>query len=195
VKHAEILPDWQRRFPGCQPVGYLLREAFPERWVRFHSLPGSKRYAENEAETATILERHNRILGELAPPGQEVVLLITGHSETPDPADLRSEVQALDPAAVPWRTFVPDGEDDDFGTPSYWHVYGSRQEWRPGLFDPVVRLAADDKIYNLMIVAPDCRWLLHPYDGGMDVIAASTAARDRLKARYRKWLSARPDGL
>lgn len=194
MEYSDILPDWQRRFPGCEPIGYRLRKAFPKRWVRFHSLPGSKRYAENEAETATLLERHNRVLGELARPGQEVVLLLTGHSETPDPADLQSEVRALDPAAVPWRTFVLDDEDD-FGSPTHWHAFASRREWRPGIFDPVVRLAADDKVANALIVAPDCRWLLHPYDGGMDVIAASTAARDRLKARYPEWLSARPDGL
>jgi hypothetical protein len=194
MEHSDILPDWQRRFPGCEPIGYRLREAFPERWVRFHSLPGSKRYAENEAETATLLARHNRILSELARPGQEVVLLITGHSETPDPADLESEVQALDPAAAPWRTFTVDDEDD-FESPTCWHAFASRREWQPGVFDPLVRLAADDKLGSLLVVAPDCRWLLHPYDGGMDVIAESTRARDRLKARHRKWLSARPDGL
>ena len=35
------------------------------RWVRFHSLPGSKRYAENEAEYACVLSRHNVVIGEL----------------------------------------------------------------------------------------------------------------------------------
>lgn len=192
MEHSDILPDWQRCFPDCEPIGYRLREAFPRRWVRFHSLPGSKRYAENEAETATLLDRHNRILGELAQPGQEVVLLITGWSESPDPAEVQPEVQALDPAAAPWRTFVDDEEDD--GSPYYGHVFASRQQWQPGVFDPVIRLAADDELSNALIVAPDCRWLLHPYDGGMDVIAASALARDRLKARHRKWLSARRDG-
>jgi hypothetical protein len=46
-----------------------------------------------------------------------------------------------------------------------------------------------------MIVANDCRWLLHPYDGGMDVILESKDARDLLKARHPEWLSARQDGL
>ena len=39
------------------------------------------------------------------------------------------------------------------------------------------------------------RWLFHPYDGGMDVIAPSVRERDRLAARFHTWLSDRPDGL
>ena len=39
------------------------------------------------------------------------------------------------------------------------------------------------------------RWLFHPYDGGMDVIAPSVQQRDHLAARFRTWSSDRPDGL
>ena len=48
---------------------------------------------------------------------------------------------------------------------------------------------------NVLIVASDCRWLLHPYDGGMDVIAGSPAERDRLKDRRQAWLPEGPAGL
>ena len=81
--------------------------------------------------------------------------------------------------------------DADFNHPSYWHVFASEREWRPGIFDPLVRLIADDVVANVMIVAPDCGWLLHPYDGGMDVIAESQAERDRrlqLTAPRRRFL-------
>jgi hypothetical protein len=74
-------------------------------------------------------------------------------------------------------------------------VFASEWEWEPGLFDPVVRLVADDVVRNVMVVPPDCRWLLHPYDGGMDVILDSSEARGRLRAAYRDWLSPRADGL
>ncbi|HEX7181334.1 MAG TPA: hypothetical protein VF756_05785 [Thermoanaerobaculia bacterium] len=190
-----MLTDWQRWFPDCEPVAHHLRVAFPDRWTRFHSLPGSKRYPEDEAEYATVLERFNRILGELARPGQGVILLSTSYSESPEPVDLQPELQALDPGAVLWRTVAMHDVEDDFAAPFYWHVFASGREWRPGVFDPLVRLVADDVVANVMIVSPDCRWLLHPYDGGMDVIAESPEARDRLKASYSEWLSARPDGL
>ncbi len=83
----------------------------------------------------------------------------------------------------------------DFADPSFWHVFASSCEWQPGLFDPILRLVADDVLANVIFVNPDCRWLLHPYDGGIDVIAESSSARDRIKARHADWLSLRADGL
>jgi hypothetical protein len=189
-----MLPDWEVRFPGCEPVAHRLRGAFPTRWVRFHSLPGSKRYAEDDREYATLLSRHNRIVGDLLGPWRAVVLLTTGYSDAPAPAPPPPELRPLDPQARHWRS-VPLHELDGFAEPSYWHVFASEWEWEPGLFDPVVRLVADDVVRNVMVVPPDCRWLLHPYDGGMDVILESPEDRGRLRATYRDWLSPRADGL
>jgi hypothetical protein len=169
--------------------------AFPDRWVRFHSLPGSKRYPEDEAEYTEVLRRHNCVLGELVRPGDQVVLLTTGYSESPEPTRSYPELLRLDPGAEPWRTVAMHRVDGAFSEPSFWHVFASAWDWHPGVFDPLVRLVADSVVANVMIMAPECCWLLHPYDGGMDVIADSPAARDRLKAAYGGWLSPRPDGL
>jgi hypothetical protein len=190
-----MLTNWHRSFPDCEPVAHQLRVAFRERWVRFHSLPESKRYPENAAEYATILERHNRILGELVQNGQAVALLTTGYSDTPEPIRTYAALVKLDPQALPWRTVAMHEVDEDFGNPSYWHIFVSQQTWKPGNFDALVRLIADDVLANVMMVALDCRWLVHPYDGGMDVILESRTARDKLSATYPQWLSARADGM
>ncbi len=190
-----MLSVWQQWFSDCEPIAHHLRDAFPNRWVRFHSLPGSKRYPEGEAEYATILARHNRILGALARPGQVIVLLSTGYSTSPEPTRPQPEWEALDSGAKPWRTVGMHVVDVGFTDPSYWHVFASKRMWWPASLDPIVRLIADDVLANVMVVSPDCRWLLHPYDGGMDVIVESAAARDRLKADHSEWLSARPDGM
>lgn len=190
-----MLNDWDRRFPGFEPVAHRLRTTFPDRWVRFHSLPGSKRYPEGDSEYTTVLHRHNQILGELAGPEQTVVLLTTGYSDLPEPVRSYPELGALDPEARPWRTVAMHELVDCFPDPTYWHLFASTREWRPGLFDPIIRLVADDEVRDVIIASRDCRWLLHPYDGGMDVIAESPAARDRLKASHADWLSVWPDGL
>lgn len=49
----------QQRWPDCDPVGHMLRGPYRDVWVRFHGLPGSKRYAEDESEYAVVLERYN----------------------------------------------------------------------------------------------------------------------------------------
>lgn len=191
-----MLATWNERFPNCEPVAHLLRCEFPDRWVRFHSLPDSKRWPKDEAEYAILLERHNCILGELASDGDDVVLLTAGYSGTAEPvrSEHGPELAVLDPTATAWRSVaVHKIENDD--EPNFIHVFASRRRWRPGEFDRLVRLVANDVLGNVMIVALDCKWLLHPYDGGMDVILESDLARDQLKARYSEWQSHRADGL
>lgn len=120
-----MLADWDRCFPDCEPIGHHLRVTFPERWVRFHSLPGSKRYPEDETEYAEVLARHNAILGELAHPGTQVVLVTTGYSDAPVPSRSYPEVVAFDPAASPWRTIAMHHAEAEFAEPSYWHLFAS----------------------------------------------------------------------
>jgi hypothetical protein len=189
-----MLSQWQHQFPGSEPVAHRLRTTFPDRWVRFHSLPESKRYPEREDEYATVLNRHNRVLGELLGQERAVVLLTTGYSETLASASPPPELRLLDPQPRLWRS-VPLHEEDGFDDPSYWHVFASEWTWQPGLFNPVVRLVADDMIRNVMIVPPDCQWLLHPYDGGMDVLLESTEVRNRFRTAYQNWLSPLASGL
>ena len=62
---------WAEHYPSIPPLGYRLREALPERWLRVHDLPDGKRYATDDAEAAEILRRMNAVatsvLGEDAP--------------------------------------------------------------------------------------------------------------------------------
>lgn len=194
VRRHDMLTNWHQSFPSCEPVAHHLRAAFPDRWVRFHSLPRSKRYPENETEYAMVLERHNRVLGQLAHNGETIVLVTTGYSDTVEPIR-EDNLEVMDPFATHWHSVAMRQKDDNFSEPSYWHVFVSERGWKPGLFDNLVRKIANDVVANVMMVAVDCRWLLHPYDGGMDVILESSAARDKLKRRFREWLSARADGL
>ena len=190
-----MLDEWNERFPNCEPIAYEMKRIFRQRWVRFHSLPNSKRYPEDESEYETLLYRHNCILGELVGTERAVVLLTTGYSESSSPVRTYPELNALDPDAKPWQSMPMHHDDQEPTDPNYWHVFASVWEWQSGMFDPIIRLVADHTVANVMIVHPGCRWLLHPYDGGMDVILQSPAVRGRLRAAHRDWLSSRADGL
>lgn len=54
--------DWSHYHGDQPPLAHVLRERAQTPWVRFHALPDSKRYAENEAEQREILRRAN-VLG------------------------------------------------------------------------------------------------------------------------------------
>ena len=192
---TRLLDDWERCFPGCDPVGHHLCANFPERWMRFHSLPESKRYPDNEAEHAEVLVRHNAILGDLVHPGEQIVLVTMGYSQSPEPVRTYAEVAAFDPLASPWRTVPMHESEEWFDEPNYWHLYASTWAWKPGTFDPLIRWVAEDAVSNVLVVASDCRWVLHPYDGGMDVIVASPQVRSSLRTKHEPWLSSRADGL
>ncbi|WP_326702322.1 DUF3885 domain-containing protein [Streptomyces cyaneofuscatus] len=65
---------WERRWPtpaGDRPM----RLTHPDRWVRFHSLQESKRYPDDEAEYAVLLERHHTLLNELGPSDTELYVV------------------------------------------------------------------------------------------------------------------------
>jgi hypothetical protein len=76
---------WQRRWPQCPAIAHRLRVCYPERWVRFHSLPGSKRHAEAASEYAIILDRHNTVPTELSPGASPIVITCdwTGQNDPP----------------------------------------------------------------------------------------------------------------
>lgn len=192
VDTAELTRLWEQRWPGCSKVPYELREQ-RDRWVRFHTLPASKRYPETESEYEVILGRHNTVLTELA--GDSAVLVMTaGYSDRPEPpgSGRSAETAAVHPGASYWTSVCTD-DDPDFQ--SYLHLYVSQTAWSPGCVDPLLRLVADDVIGNVVLADAGLRWLFHPYDGGMDVITSSAAERAALKDRHRDWLSGHPAGL
>jgi hypothetical protein len=52
-----FLSFWEQSYGGIPPFKWRLKERLPDRWLRIHTLPDSKRYAGTEAEFAEIAER------------------------------------------------------------------------------------------------------------------------------------------
>ena len=73
-------------------------------------------------------------------------------------------------------------------------IYVKIEKWKNGERDEILKAIADDKI-RAMFVSPTSKCVIAPYDGGVDVIVGSTEKRDNLKAKYKKWLSFRKDGM
>ncbi len=185
---------WEQRWPGWPPFGHWLRSCYPDRWVRFHSLPESKRYASSEAEYTMILDRHYTVLSELDP-GPDILVVTAEWTKTaatmPQMWPRRSEVA---PDAWHWRTLLED-PDDDPEYRSHMQLYVQVLPWLVGSMDGLLRAVADDELANVIVTPTNLRWLYHPYDGGADVILATNAERDGLKARHTDWLSEHPEGL
>jgi hypothetical protein len=206
---ASMTEVWEQRWPCCQPVAHELPSAFPERWVRFHSLPGSKRYADTPDEYKVLLNRYNTVLhelcgdpelsaGHIGPAGRdrsrvpEIMVITCEIGSRPVATDRDPKSSALLPAASFWASIPWHGCDPDL---LFAHLHVSRLPWRPGVLDDLLTSVADEQICGVIIAPPDLRWLYHPYDGGADVLLPTGALRDRLEHRHREWLSVEPSGL
>ncbi|WP_433917181.1 DUF3885 domain-containing protein [Streptomyces sp. NBC_01744] len=183
---AALTELWQQCWPSCPPVGYKLRDPYRDVWVRFHSLPESKRYAENESEYTVVLERYNTILDELFAGADVYVITPLWTTE--------AEVPSFQPDAGYWQSLlVADDPDPEFRT--YCHLSATRRPWRRGCIDELLRDVADDKVAGVLITDAQMQRIHHPYDGGADVFLASSRERDRMRDRHPDWLSSHPLGL
>lgn len=192
VDAEQLSGDWSREWPDSPPIGHLLRRRMPDRWVRFHSLPRGRRNPLGADDYDEVLRRYNSVLAAmLGESGGDAVYLVTVTYGADDgAAGTEPVVVGLHPGAVPWmRAVNPDDPEDAYDL----HV--SRTEFTPGCLDDLLRYVADDRTSGVIVADRSLQWLMHPYDGGLDVIAPSVRARDRMAARFSGWLSDRPDGL
>lgn len=185
---------WDSHFPDCLPVGYLLRDAYRDRWFRIHTLPESKRYPQTAVEYAEVLRRHNMLLANLFSNEQTIALLATGYSATSNPVPPEKIVSHYHPFVFVC-SFPMHKEDEAEAFHRYWHIWLHLHRWRPQSLDLILNDVADNTIANVLIVAPEQDVIYHPYDGGADVILRTQAERDRWRTLYRAWRSQHPSGL
>lgn len=160
--------------------------------MRFHALPESKWYPENEQEYAEVLRRHNLLLSELTASTSTSVLVLTmAWSGSAVPVARDEAVARALPDASLW-TSVNQGDDD---YPSRTHFYVTPVNWWTGALDRLLRLVADDGTDGVLIADSSLGWLVHPYDGGVDGVTRLPEDRDVLAAQHFDWLSSHPDGL
>ena len=178
--HERLTDLWNQRWPKVHPcLPDQLKTEYRDQWVRFHCLPESKRYPETEHEYEIVLGRYNTVMDELF--SGQIYVLTSVYTSSPGWAG----------EDEPWRVAELEGEP---GFESYAHLFLAKREWEPGAIDGLLRRVADDAEAGVTIADLNLRWLFHPYDGGMDVLASTTADRDTLRDRHRNWLSAHPMG-
>ncbi|GGL11227.1 DUF3885 domain-containing protein [Nocardia jinanensis] len=170
-----------------------LKHAYRDRWVRFHSLPGSKRYPDTADEYSIVLDRYNTVLDELFT-GQEVYLITCGWSNRPEPdAPPVDHAQWL--GARYWTSVCNDPTETDAEFISYTHLFVSRIPWQRGAVDDLLRVVANDATRGVMITDLSLERIHHPYDGGTDVLLPTPAERDTLMHQHAHWLSQHPEGF
>ena len=190
----ELTDYWDRNYPGCPPIGYLVRQKFQDWWFRIHTLPDAQRYAESNQEESEILRRHNSLLSSILGDGNKYVLITTGYSDSVTPIRSYPQLEPLLGPSEHWFTFpLHEFEGDD--EPNYWHFFFSEKTWTPQSADELLGLVAEGVVSNVLFLGIDQDSIYHPYDGGADVFVQSELLRSSLKQKHESWLSSHPEGL
>ena len=71
----------------------------------------------------------------------------------------------------------------------------SRTEWAPFRFNRLIARVAADVVPSVAFFSPVRRSVYAPYDGGADLFMANAAEAAQVRARWKGWMSSRPDGL
>jgi hypothetical protein len=183
---------WLENYPETLPINYLFKLNLKSRWLRIHSLPKSKRYADTDQERATLLQRQNTIFNDLIANESKIYLVTGAYSFNASAVklDFLTDIPLnfLPSESINLRDWSNEWYDEDaFYTPFFAEdIYISHK------FDELLKRIAEDEL-RVFFIGEDC--LIAPYDGGLDIILKDTATKDFYKLKYKLWLSAREDGM
>jgi hypothetical protein len=174
---------WAQYHPTSAPIGFVMRRSAGENWVRFHSLPGSKRYPESAAEQETVISRANVLAAETLGEAQLCWLAqATPGVEGPHVPTVSPEYAT----SFSFRVHASNCE---------WRIYSALLEWRSGRFDRLIAAIADEKAAPTLWMSAKTGAVFAPYDGGTDLFVQTQEDVARLRIRFSEWLSRRSRGF
>src|ERR1700712_4221009 len=151
--------EWSLHWGSAQPVSHQLKHELSDRWVRFHSLPGSKRYPESGPEWREVLARHRILIEDLRSSSRGQNILVVAQ-DYPKSDRFHGWTEKALPGSWLWKTLEPLEPGDD---PSYIRI--STPFTSPNDLDALIRMiAADEGEVGSCIVTDDSLgWLYAPY--------------------------------
>jgi hypothetical protein len=180
-----FIHEWHSRFGSALPAGFHCRRVLADRWLRVHSLPGSKRYAETEAEHAELLRRQNTVatytLGEDA--GCVIVVTRFGNVTQWQSSD------EIPLGGTPEHVLSAQEDGDEY------QFFALPVVWREGVFNELIVAVANDRTGPVLFANMQQGCIYAPYDGGADLFFPTAAAALTGRSRFKPWLSDRADGL
>ena len=188
---------WTLNYPDTVPISYLFKHDYSNRWFRIHSLPESKRYAENENEWEILLSRQNEIITDLF--GLETpIIIVTGEYNWGD----NRQIHVTDEEEI-FKSFsfvrldnieMNKIDPEQYDEPDIYRPAFAETVWKQKYHDKLLREIANDNT-RAFFVSFDKNIIVAPYDGGVDFILKDNQTRDNYKEKYKQWLSEREDGL
>jgi hypothetical protein len=190
----EFQTYWRTNFPDCPPVSYLFKSKLNHLWFRIHTLPESKRYAENIEETQEILLRQKTIFSDIVGENEDCFLVCLGYNQNPTKIyknQFPILAKLLTHESEP--ILLPEIEEDREKGEIFQLAFGKQRIKFDDLKEILIAVA-DWKIAHFFILNPNLKRIFDPYDGGVDMILETSAKRDEFKGKYKDRSSSHPKG-
>jgi hypothetical protein len=198
MNKAQFQQYWVENFPNIPMINNLFKHYLKGRWLRIHSLPEAKRYAETEEEWAVLLERQNTLFVDLMPKNKKICIVSGIYRNE----SIVFEKHIFD--ALPYHKTLDFKELDSldlFKLSGDWHDDGlmftptfAEEIYAPNKFDSILKSIANDE-WRLFFLDPKSHTIIAPYDGGVDIIFGNEGPLSIFSEKYKNWLSKREDGL
>jgi hypothetical protein len=174
--------DWERFHFGEIPLKQAFWQYKHLPWVRFHSLPGSKRYPDTADEENIIIERAIVLGDAVLGRGCEC-----WHVECRADSELE-QCKFAGSAGVAAQSIVYEEVE--------WTVWVSSEIWEPSekLTAHLLGIANEESWPRFWMSKKNGQFLA-PYDGGFDLFPVSDDEVQRLRMAHRDWISPLPSGL
>ena len=186
---SQIAVEWRDAFGDVAPVGCGCRQGMLERWLRVHSLPGSKRYPSGRAESDELLRRHNEVATAVLGADQPCLVFVGRLADGPgEPRNPTMAGAELDFLGLPELASRLDGGE-------WMQFAAARATWTPSRFDATIQAIAEADEAHVLFANTRRGTAYCPYDGGADLILANAEAVEVSRLRWSSWLSRYPKGL
>jgi hypothetical protein len=189
----EFKTFWNTEYPEALPINHELKWVYKDRWLRTHSLPESKRYADTDEEYQIIFDRQNEIINDLIGAGTEFIIsfgLYKDDLSNDNYIGLKDFNDFEKVYTIDLHKLRPDDHEDE----TIFEIYIKSALWESESSNEILKAIADDEI-RAMFICPSKHCIIAPYDGGVDIIVESIDKKDELKLKYINWLSEREDGM
>lgn len=172
VDSKNFMEEWLKHWNYADFVADNLKFLYPDNWLRFYTLTEGKRYAETAKEEAVIQQSYLDIITRTL--HEEVYLLTCKFGDQDAYQDNPGQLKL---------TAIPIDASD--GQTSYRHVFLSVVARDGQDLKKILQLVAEDEMAGVILTDATFQWLLHPYDGGIDVIGKSKVALKDLTVAHR----------
>lgn len=180
---------WKTHYPNASPTGWMMRNAGAKYWIRFHSLPESKQYADDEEEWAILLSRQNELAAEVIGEGQICWMVQSRWPASDQGNELDYFRETRENGLNNAFTFLSEIDEDDA---VQWTAAAILTVWHQGAFDGALRRIADEKAGPTIWISVATGSVFAPYDGGVDLFLDDEGKMNALRNKHEEWLPAHP---